>query len=465
VEVNDNDRTDNHQYPRVLFVLMTKVKSNDPGNLLIRMQFGDWPKGRLAQIHATSNTAGYGEFCGTYYSLQVCDRKFGSLFRWLRSGISEMVALNTIDEQGQSRPTGVLWRLCKIIKKRLGDGLIGSGLWEIIFSIHLSRQMETFVQGFKADLIYCQGYSLGFATLPMQLARKFNLPICFQTTDDWPYSTYRHSPVGWLLRRRAHELITSSSVRLAFGDKMQQEYQRRYGVAFEATYHLDNLHRFPVREGEIDDPVVTILYVGGLDHRRYEAIHDLAAVVTGLSGRLGRIRIRVLCEGLPKEMPRDLSLAAGVEFGSLPLHDELPGVLTSATVLFLPESFTEDPSAIEYSLSTKAHLYMMSQRPILVYGPIYSGTVDYAQREGWGVVVMVRDLSMLSRGLESVLNDATRANTCRVKALDCLKRNHDLHTGRTRILERLSAAVAISDGSNEKDGRLKSAVVAGLPCE
>ena len=36
------------RYPRVLMVLMTKVKAEDSVNLLIRNEFGGWPKASLA---------------------------------------------------------------------------------------------------------------------------------------------------------------------------------------------------------------------------------------------------------------------------------------------------------------------------------------------------------------------------------------------------------------------------------
>ena len=434
----------NEQYPRVLMVLMTKVKAEDPGNLLIRAQFGDWPKDRLAQIHATGDPKGQGEFCGHYYRLQTCDRFLGSLFRRLRNRVSEMVAEDPVSGQAKARPAGLLGRWAKAIKKRLGDWLIGSGVWEVIFHVRLSKPMAEFVKEFKPDLIYCQGYSLGFATLPLLIARRFALPICFQTTDDWPRNTYRQSPVGWIVRGRARKLIKCSSVRLAFGEKMRHAYQRRYGVPFETTYHLDDLGRFPACAARNNNSHVTILYVGGLGHRRYEAIEDLNAAVTGLSGRLGQIRIKVLCGSIPQEMPRDLLRAAGVEFGPLPSHGDLPGVLVGATVLFLAESFTESPAAIEYSISTKAHLYMESGRPLLVYGPACSGTIAYAASEGWGVVVKKRDPALLVTGLEKTLGDAAIVKACWERADACLKRNHDLQAGRARILDLLSAAVAHS---------------------
>ena len=37
---------DIQSYPHVLIVRTTKVRADDPGNLLIRARFGDWPKDR-----------------------------------------------------------------------------------------------------------------------------------------------------------------------------------------------------------------------------------------------------------------------------------------------------------------------------------------------------------------------------------------------------------------------------------
>jgi glycosyltransferase involved in cell wall biosynthesis len=417
------------QYPRVLIILMVKVKAEDPVNLLIRSQFGDWPKECLAQIHATGDPPGHGEFCGRYYRLQPQDRFLGGLFRRLRDGVFEMVAMDAVKGQAKASPVGRLGRWAKLIKKRLGDWLIGSGLWEVIFHVRLSEPMSRFVDEFKPDLIYCQGYSLGFATLPLLISKRFKIPICFQTTDDWPSTTYARSPVGWLLRRRACELIHRAKVRLAFGEKMQREYLCRYGVPFEVTHHLDNSSRFPP-VSDLGNKPYTIVYTGGLGHRRYEAIQDLLVAVREVPVLAKNVEIVAYTNGTPKDMPVELLQAPEVKFAPLPTHDQLPAVLAKATILLLPESFNAVRQAIEFSLSTKAHLFMMSGRPILVYGPPYSGTVDYAAREGWGLVVAERNVAKLKNALVEILTGGEPVQRLRRNACACIKRNHELAAGR-----------------------------------
>lgn len=431
---------DSGSYPRVLIVLMTKIRAEDPGNLLIRTQFGLWPRECLAQIHATADSGGRGDFCGHYYRIQRKDRCLGRLFERLRAGVFGMVAMQTARGTEGARPARRPARWWAVAQKRVGDWLVNSGFWEILFRLRLSADVEKFVERFKPDAIYCQGYSLGFATLPLLISRRFRIPICFQTTDDWPRSLYRLSPVGVALRRRARDLIQASRVRFAFGEKMRETFERRYGVPFEVSYHLDDPGRFPAA-ARPTNLVPTIVYVGSLGHRRYEAILDLSAAVSALAPRLGQIRIRVLCDGIPRDAPADLRKAPHLDFQPMPAHDDLPGILAGTNVLFLPESFTEHRAAIELSISTKAHLYMASRRPIIVYGPAYSGVVTYAASEGWGIVVTSRDRAQLMAGLEQALSATAQVQQCVARAQACFHRNHDLAGGRNRFRQMLVDAV------------------------
>lgn len=437
-------------YPRVLLVLMTKVKADDPSNLLIRTQFGEWPKDHLAQIHAMGNAAGHGELCGSYYRLQACDRFLGGLFRKLRRGVFEMVAADEAKRRIIATPEGVLGRWGKVVKKRIGDWLIGSGLWEVVFRVLMSKPMARFIEEFKPDLVYCQGYSLGFATLPLLIKKRFKIPICFQTTDDWPRYTYRSSPISCLLRRKARKLMIEAKVRMAFGEKMRRLYEHRYDVRFEATYHLDDPNRFP-KESKFGTEPIQIVYTGSIGLRRYEAVQDLLQAVRSLQDHGRPIQIELYCSGLPKDTPRELYDAPEVKFLPLPTHDELPIVLASASVLFLPESFSVAPELIEHAISTKAHLYMMSSRPILVYGPAYSGTVEYAVEAGWAAVLAERNHDRLKELLWKLLHDRAWNAELSRKARVCAQKNHDLITGRERFCKLLAEAALHPDINRESE--------------
>ncbi|NTW34217.1 MAG: glycosyltransferase family 4 protein [Bacteroidetes bacterium] len=424
------------KYPRLLLVHMSMVKENDPVNLLLRMQFADWPKDKIAQIHAQAEINGFGEFCDKYYQLKSCDRLFGGLFDLLRGKVFKMVDAKKIKEFYGEENKIYVPNFTDRFKKYIGDLLIKSGVWEIIFNTRLSESMMAFIKDFKPDVIYTQGYSLGFVRLSMLISKGYNIPICFQTTDDWPNSLYNSSPVGWLVKKRANELIKFSKLRLAFGEKMREEYEKRYGVKFGLTYHLDNPQRFICKRTEDVKDKIKIIYTGGLGHRRYEAILDLLNVIRRNQFLKENAEIYVYTHSIPRELPKEILNSQKITYLPLPAHENLPLILSEASILFLPESFNEDRKAIEYSISTKAHLYMMSQKPILVYGPPYSGTVNYAMHNGWGFVVNERSEKKL---IEELLNifDKNKKNQKIQEARKCIKKNHDLVEGRKKIYEML----------------------------
>ncbi len=412
-------------FPKVLLVSSAKIKAEDPSYLLVRTEFGEWPKDRLAQIFASDDLVGQGEFCGRTYQLGPADRLFGKLFRRLRGQVSGMVAVDAVQGPGQGPAPGAGARWVRAAGKRLGDWLIRSGVWEVLFHVRLSPAMAQFVADFQPDLLYCQGYSLGFSTLPLLLSRRFGCPICFQTTDDWPAYTYRASPVGWLLRRRARQLVAAAKVRMAFGEKMRKVFEARYQAPFLVTYHSDRAERFTPPSGPGPSPHRTIVFTGNLGLRRHEAIGDLLDAIRSLHLKGLSLEVQVYTSGLPKEVPEALRSAPEVRFLPLPSHDDLPGVLAGADMLFLPESFSVDPGMIELSISTKCHLYMLSGRPVLVYGPPYCGTVDYAGQEGWGAVVPERNSRTLAQALHRLLMDQPYLAKISQQSRYVAAKNHD----------------------------------------
>lgn len=432
MSIENGNRIEGSRLPRILIVVMPKVRADDSGNLLIRMQFGGWPKEQLAQIYS-NETQGQGGYCGHYYALEARDRVFGKLFMRTRNWVSKKVAMEKLDVLSCTRHTRLVPRWVGAVQKGFGDILIHSGVWEVLFRVRVSHEMEEFVRGFRPDLIYCSGYSLAFATLPLLIADKFNVPICFQTLEDWPSYSYVWSPIGALVRRQARRLICRAVVRLAFGEKMKCEYEKRYGVPFHVTYHLDDPCRFQRVQGAREGKPKLIVFTGSLVLNRHESVEDLLEAMRLLEKEGLQVELEVYCTGVPKEMSKSVRSASIVKFLPLPTHDLLPQVLRNADILFLPEAFSMDARRLGLAISTKCHLYMMAERPILAYGPGYGGTIEYAHQEGWAKVVQQRSITMLTASLRELLSDRTLGERLICRASECFFRNHDLGKARERF--------------------------------
>ena len=421
-------------YPRVLLVHMAKVHADDPINIIVRTLFGDWPRENIAQIY-TGCYSGTGEFCGEYYAIGRKERRLGKVFGMLKPAAVTAIAGRSVNEKRIRSKISFV----KIFISKIVEIIINSGFWEEIFRIHPSDELIEFVRKFRPDIIYTEGYSIGFTRLALQLAQKVHLPIIYFPVDDWHSYLYQDSPLHSEVDRLAKEIAKKASVRFALGPKMARELTERYRLEFECIHNADDITRFnEYKNGKSDNERIIIGLTGSLYLGRSAGLSDLARVCKLLDRKF---KIMVYCSSVPEDVPADLLNGDIVEFHPLPSHDELPCVLSKCDILFLPESF--DPvyrKAIELSISSKSHLYMMSGRPVLIYGPPWSGTVDYARSSGWGVVIDRRDDRELARGL----NEFSFPDTVReivAKAATVVKKNHDIELLRKHILERLTFAV------------------------
>ncbi len=432
--------------PRVLIVYHSCINKADSNTVSLGNWFAEWPKDSLAQIYS-GNEVGDHRFCGHTFCLGLDERRFGRLFFWLKR--------SSLGETGQSHS---LSKDQALIGDRMGDvarlknavasKMLGSGLWELMFPPVISLGMAKWIEDFKPDVIYVQGYHLSIVWLAISLQDRFALPICYHAVDDWPRFLYANSFVSRYIRpfveSAAQKLIESSSVRFSIGDRMANEYNSRYGLEIESLMICDSLERFrtakPCRL--VQDDCISILYSGGLGHYRWKSLVDLSVAARVLENQGTKVKIHVFTSSVPPEASEALRDLSNVHFEPLPSHKELPGILKGADILFLPESFDPvEADVIRLSVSTKAPLYMMSGNPILVYGSSETGVVDYAKQSEWGYVVEKQDVELLAAAIRRLQEDIVLRQKIVTKALEVAERNHEASNVRKRLLAGLLRAV------------------------
>lgn len=385
--------------PRVLIIMQSRVERDDSSNLLIRTLFSGWPTESLGQIYSWSQGSTE-PLCGQTYAIGENDRRFGDLFQRLkRSGVA-----GSAYEGIRGKP-GFRSRLSKSL-------LVDNGLYEVIFKLKISRELRDFVEKFKPEVIYAQGYSLGFTVLPRLIHEELGVPIVYQTTDDWP----SYSGVGLFrqkIQKEARYLCKVAAVRYGFGQDMVDAYEERYQVPFKVSFHADSPDRFCPYRGSTGDPL-RIVYSGSMYLGRAESLVQLVKAVEKLGKLTGR-RILITAYVPRGQQQSELAQASNglLEFQDQPSHEELPECMSTSDLLFLPESFSKEYfHQVHLSTSSKCHLYMFSRCPVLVFGPAWSGSVRYAQQEGWATVVCENNLEALTSALaSSLLDEEHRAST------------------------------------------------------
>ena len=435
-------------FPRVLIVAMGRINAADTANngLLVRNLYGGWPRENLAQIFSSGDNGDAG-FFGHYYQLGDQDRRLGSLFYRLKSkslaGEAEKLSLSELNRDSVSKAF-----LTKSLIKKL---FVESSLYEILFRPRISVEMLGWLDAFRPDIIFAQGYCLTFAWLPVLLARRLSVPIAYYPTDDWPNETYRPDVrfpllsrlMNSFVSRTARELVERSSVRLAFNRYMLEEYLGRYCREFSVLMHGDNMSRYcgvkPLRSAEADE--CWIVTTGVFNENRKPLLDDLDRACIELNARGMKVRATVFPVNRLAEFLREPGRYRHIDFAPCPAHDELAAVLRGADILFLPERFDESAKGIRLSVSSKAHLFMFSERPIVVYSDPVTGIARYASEDGWAAVVDRRDPGLLADVFARIISDFGYRQELIDGARYTAVRNHDLTAIRAEFREKITSSV------------------------
>jgi glycosyltransferase involved in cell wall biosynthesis len=442
-------------YPRVLVVAMSRINARDTANngLLLRNIFGAWPRECLAQIYSSGDNADEG-FFGRYYQLGPQDRRMGGLFYRLKA--EEQRIINT-SVSAIERPTTTRHklRLTRMLLKRI---LVDTGFYEMVFRPRLSAEMLACVKEFQPDIIFAQGYCLTFTWLPIMLANHLHLPIAYYPTDDWPNETYRsHNTIipiiSWLVNHAvtvsSRHLVDKAIVRLAFNQYMQEEYMRRYGKKFAVLMHGDEYSRFQaVRPQRMAAPdKCWIVGTGLFNHERLPLIHDLDAACDILTAKGLQIKATIFPVNQLPEMSSNTHGFRNIHFEPCPTHNGLAAILQGADILFLPERFGGTAHGIRLSVSSKAHLFMFSGKPIVVYSDPVTGIARYAQEDGWALVVDRRDPYLLGATLEKIMTDSGLRERLIIAGSRTAMKNHDITAIRASFYALLCSVVVNSTGA------------------
>lgn len=438
------DLTSEPYYPKVLICGLTRINKNDTFNnsLLLRNLFAEWPRERLAQVYSGGDNGDVG-FCGHQYQIGPEDRRFGKLFFRLKGEHTDAsrTVFSTEQDQASAQKPSQFSRL----KQYASRYFIDSGIYELLFKLQPSLQLLTWAKAFDPDIILAQGYNLSFTWLPLLLKQQLKKPLAYYCSDDWPSylyaSRYGLCAITAPLMRRivnklTQQLIAATDIPFSFNDMMGEEFQRRYGKPFTTLMHCDDPERFRRAEPlRLHPPEVkSIVATGAFDDSRWPLLLDLENACQRLSNMGIPARATVLTARISEEGYRKIKACRFVELQNDPGHELLPSYLKGADLLYLPETF--DPviaQGYRYSISTKAHLFMYSQRPILVYGHPVCGLVNYAKMEKWGYVVDQAGIDPLVKALTKILTVDEMCVELINKSREVVNRNHDCNVLRERF--------------------------------
>lgn len=432
-----------NNYKRICIITAGRINKYDTTNngLLFRSLFKNWPKENLSQIYNSGSNNDEG-FFSNYYQLNEKDRRYGKIYKIVKNNNNNNNTLASIFSK-RKRKENFTDILFSILKKTF----IETGLYELIFRPCLSTELKEWINTIKPDIILAQGYSLTFSELPLLIKNYTNAKLAFFTTDDWPQYLYSGSQgeskllsffARIKLKETLNKLIEKADIPIAFGSPMQEEYTKRYRKPFQSLFHADDPLRFekstPTRL--VKEDTISIVTVGTFDRYRWPLVGDISQSCKILKQRGIDVQISVISSAIDVKAYAELMKMEHVKLYKDPGSDSLPKLLKGADILLLIEAFdNKRANAIKLSISTKAHLFMFSKVPILVYANPLTGIANYAQKYGWACILGERNIEKLAKCIEKLYYDQELRSQLIDTAYNVGLENHDLNRIEKKLFE------------------------------
>jgi hypothetical protein len=234
--------------------------------------------------------------------------------------------------------------------------------------------------------------------------------------------------VRWQEGRVVAKLVKQASIRIAFNEFMKAEFSRRYDASFEVLMHGDDAGRFPTWDMP---PVFAggkrhIVCAGVFDADRLELLDDLEEACSLLWQRGMPASVTILAAGNSEVVRTRASTFKFISVVPSPSHEDLPKALCAADLLIILERFGNAAKGIRLSISSKAHLFMFSSRPILVYAGAQTGVARYAKECGWAAALCDRSPSKLAEAIAHLTTDAIASAALVNRAREVATSNHSL---------------------------------------
>lgn len=394
------------KHHKVLIVSHNAISDTQSNGKTISSLFAGWDKDCLAQLYLTTDVPDF-TLCQKYFQLHDFDALKRLIFKSKYQG--RRVYCESITEAELYKDNVKKNVLLNIIRNNISPlfRLIRDVLWNI--SGYKTGALKNFLDDFKPDIVFFQSSSGVFAfSIVKWICTSRNIPLVMQVTDDYVTGRRTYDPFFWLQLRRLNDAfkwaITYCECVVAIGDKMAEEYKRRFGGTYYIAMNSVSVLNLPVYKPSTS--IIKLLYAGNLGLNRWKVLAVIGECIKEINEEyaiLGELSIYSLVEPSPKELSHLLRPPYSSFKGALNTH-ELNTVKSDIDILVHVEAFDNiNKHVTRLSISTKIPEYLASGRCIFAVGPDDVASIEYLSEYDLGVVVTTCDKRNIKESLKKLM--------------------------------------------------------------
>lgn len=264
------------------------------------------------------------------------------------------------------------------------------------------RDMIAFAEAFKPDLIVGTAETW-MMDVALSLGKRLNVPVTGFFMD-WPtYASLAHSwakrGMTWLFRRRYRKSAAAFCICPEMRDALGPHPNAHI---YYPSNDWQEPRPLPARTG---DHPYTLMFAGNLG-QWYG--HAITALIDAIEDH-PHLALRVAGANAPWSAEREAALReAGVFLGFL-TDQSFRDALASADALLVVMGFDEESRQIEStSFKSKIVEYILTGRPLVIWGPEWCTAVQHARLHDFGEVVTSQDPAGVVEVMERLRADPAR---------------------------------------------------------
>lgn len=440
----------NDSFPRLLIV-GTVPYNRQSTSRAFDAYFHNWPHDRLAQVFSNAAEPLKGH-CGQLY--QITDKMM--LNRWMHRSaqVGRLYRREELkDESYTNRDfnpnlAGANSRLHRYGARHTPlTHLLRKALWRKKY--WNTPELNQWLEDFKPECVFLS-FSNDFFILEIALyiARKFDIPICSSTGDDYYFDgKFCFNPLYYLYhewyKSLNREVFRHKGSAIYIGDKIRDKYNGAFGLDGETVYLVSDIERRPFRP--IDKANFTVRYFGNIGFGRNLSICDVA---TALARIKPDIRVEVYSGERHADKIKPLQQHPNIDFkGSIPYVDVMEKTIDSDILLVVEGLSKSDVNLTRYALSTKVADSLASGCNIVGYGSDECGAIEYLEQTG--CVTIGHNIDEMGTALRMLIYDPTLQYSNYCKAAEVFQANHTLISSNNRVKQIICRLVNNNRHNNE----------------
>ena len=365
-------------FPKVLVLAHNKPQPFTGGGVVLSNLFDRFPCDHLMFLHRDQDYDFQTHFM-EHYLKPIWLRPIPSVFLrqlggWLEAGLQQ---------PGRLRPADLLRLLVQSCR--------------FVFTRELDRQ----IRDFAPNVLYAWVSDRLWAETVRETVQRYQLPYVIHFMDNHvglDASTPVEKALYTEFALTLSEVVNGAEVLYTISDSMGRAYEAMWHRPYEVFHGVIDTKEWPwpnIVPVESDESLdqqgeaFRLAFTGSVEHGQMEGLKDVAKAMDDLLDEGVCVKLVLyLTMDYAARVKTVLDSYRCLEIKPHPDFETLREELATADAMILAYGFDERTRRYyQYSFATKVVPYMMSGRPILVYGPQGIEPVEYALRSNWSLCV------------------------------------------------------------------------------